>query len=191
MKKVALYMRVSTSSQSTALQERDLTIYCQQLNYTIYKQYVDHGISGTKESRPALNDLMNDARKRKFDAVIVWRFDRFARSTKHLILALEEFQQLNIGFISYSENINTDSIMGKAMFSIISSLAEFERNLIVERINAGLANAKAKGKKLGRPKKRSDHLIINLRKQGLSYRAIAKQLGISLGSVQQALKKNS
>ncbi len=114
----------------------------------IFKEYCDNGVSGRKDSRPALDRLISDARKRRFDAVLCWRFDRFARSTKHLITALEEFKHLGIDFVSYQENIDTSSPMGKAMFTIVSAIAELEAEIIRERVMAGLSNAKAKGIKL-------------------------------------------
>ena len=149
MKRVAIYTRVSTSEQSVDMQTSDLRHYCEQRGFEIYKEYSDQ-ISGTKDRRPGLDDLMADARKRKFDVVLVWRFDRFARSTKHLVTALEEFKHLGIDFISYQENIDTSSPLGKAIFTIISAISELERNIIVERVKAGLRNAKAHGKRLGK-----------------------------------------
>ena len=107
--RVAIYVRVSTAEQSVAMQQADLQAYTAQRGFTIYREYCDHGISGTKERRPALDELMADARKRKFDAVLVWRFDRFARSTKHLVTSLEEFQHLGIAFVSFHENVDTSS----------------------------------------------------------------------------------
>jgi len=117
--RVAIYCRVSTLDQSTDNQLFDLRRYVRERGWDIFKEYVDEGISGTKDSRPALNELMNDAKKRRFDMVLVWRFDRFARSTKHLILALEEFKNLGIDFVSYQENIDTSSPLGSAIFTII------------------------------------------------------------------------
>ena len=113
--KVAIYARVSTSNghQSPKMQLQALREYCEAREFKIYREYVDEGVSGAKDSRPALNELMDDARKRKFDTVLVWKFDRFARSTKHLISALEEFKNLGIDFISYSENIDTTSPLGR------------------------------------------------------------------------------
>jgi DNA invertase Pin-like site-specific DNA recombinase len=177
---VAIYCRVSTSDQSVEMQLADLRSYCMQRGFTIFREYSDHGISGTKERRPALDELMADARKRKFDAVLVWRFDRFARSTKHLVTSLEEFQHLGIAFLSFHENVDTTSSLGKAMFTIISAIAELERNIIVERIKGGLRRAKALGKKIGRPGLQMDtERIMSLKIQGLSIRAIAKEMGAS------------
>lgn len=187
--KTALYTRVSTTDQSVEMQRADMQAYCTQRGFTIYREYCDHGISGTKERRPALDTLMADARKRKFDAVLVWRFDRFARSTKHLITALEELRHLGIEFISYQENIDTSSPLGKAMFTIVAAVAELERNIIVERIKGGLRRANAMGKRIGRPGLQLDtEHIVSLKAQGLSIRAIAKQVGASPSYIHKALQ---
>ena len=149
--RVAIYARVSTSDQSTDPQLLDLRRYVSERGWTSFKEYTDNGISGTTDSRPALNELMNDARKRRFNGVLVWRFDRFARSTRHLILALEEFRNLGIDFVSYQENVDTSSPLGGAIFTIISAVAQLERDIIAERVKAGLRRARANGKQLGRP----------------------------------------
>jgi len=151
--KTAVYARVSTTDQKNDMQLSDLRCYCNQRGFEIYKEYSDKGSSGVKDRRPALDELMSDAKKRKFGAVVCWRFDRFARSTKHLITALEEFRHLGIDFISYQENIDTSSPLGKAMFTIVSAISELERNIIVERIRGGIRRAKEKGKTLDRPKR--------------------------------------
>ena len=188
-KRIAVYARVSTSDQSTESQLLDLRWYVRERGWTIYKEYVDEGISGTKDSRPALNELMNDAKKRRFDAVLVWRFDRFARSTKHLILALEEFKNLGIDFVSYQENIDTSSPLGSAIFTIISAVAQLERDIIAERVKAGLRRARVNGKTLGRPRVEVDPAQIQkMRSRGLSLRAIGKQIGISRTKVSEILK---
>ncbi len=187
--RVALYARVSTTDQSTDSQLLDLRRYVSERGCDIFKEYVDEGISGTKDSRPALNELMNDAKKRRFDVVLVWRFDRFARSTKHLILALEEFKNLRIDFVSYQENIDTSSPLGSAIFTIISAVAQLERDIIAERVKAGLRRAKENGKKLGRPKIEVDgEEIQRLRSEGLSIRAIAKEVSASRTTVGDLLK---
>jgi len=189
--RVALYARVSTTEQSTDSQLLDLKRYVSERGWNIFKEYVDEGISGTKDSRPALNDLMNDAKKRRFDVVLVWRFDRFARSTKHLILALEEFRNLGIDFVSYQENIDTSSPLGSAIFTIISAVAQLERDIIAERVKAGLRRAKENGKKLGRPKASVDTEKIHwLRSKGLSLRAIAKETGVSRTTVSDLLSSS-
>jgi len=192
--RVALYARVSTTDQSTDSQLLDLRKYVSDRGWQIYREFVDEGISGTKDSRPALDQLMDDARKRKFDVVLVWRFDRFARSTRHLINALEEFKNLGIDFVSFQENIDTSSPLGSAIFTIISAVAQLERDVIAERVKAGLRRAKESGRKLGRPRVAADaDKIAALRAQGRSWREIAEELGISKGTAQRtfySLPKN-
>ena len=178
--RVAIYARVSTLDQSTDSQLLDLRRYVRERGWHLYREYTDNGISGTKDSRPALNELMNDAKKRRFDSVLVWRFDRFARSTKHLILALEEFRNLGIDFVSFQENIDTSSPLGSAIFTIISAVAQLERDIIAERVKAGLRRAKENGKKLGRPRVKVDLVQVKaLHSQGYSTRAIAQELGLT------------
>ncbi len=186
--RVAVYARVSTTDQSTDSQLLDLRRYVRERGWTLFNEYCDNGVSGTTDSRPALNELMNAARKRKFDAVLVWRFDRFARSTKHLILALEEFKNLGIDFVSYQENIDTSSPLGSAIFTIISAVAQLERDIIAERVKAGLRRARERGKRIGRPKISVDEdEIRRLRAGGHSLREIAKQVGISHTKVAQII----
>jgi DNA invertase Pin-like site-specific DNA recombinase len=192
--KVAVYCRVSTSGkgQSTEMQIRDLRGYAESRGLDIYKEYCDNGISGRKDSRPELDALMNDARKKKFNMVLCWRFDRFARSTKHLVTALEEFRHLGIDFVSYSENIDTSSPIGKAMFTIASAFSELEANIARERIIAGLRNAKAKGKILGRPEKSVDvSMALELKQQGYTLRQIGKAMGISHTLVNKSISKSA
>jgi len=166
--RAAIYARVSTCEQSTESQLRDLRQYVAARGYTAV-EYVDTGFSGAKQNRPALDRLMDDARKRRFDCILVWRFDRFARSTKHLLLALEEFRGLGVQFISYQENIDTTSPLGQALFTIVSAVAQLERDLIRERVRAGLRNARAKGKVFGRPRAQVDaDRVAALRREGFS-----------------------
>ncbi len=175
------------SDSSTDSQLLDLRRYVRERGWNIFKEYVDEGISGTKDSRPALNELMNDAKKRRFDVVLVWRFDRFARSTKHLILALEDFRNLGIDFVSYQENIDTSSPLGSAIFTIISAVAQLERDIIAERVRAGLRRAVENGKKLGRPRVAVDVTrIAGLRAQGHSWTEVSRELGIGKGTAQRA-----
>src|SRR5713101_1485082 len=141
--RIGIYARVSTKDQSCELQLRDLRTYCAARGLDLVREYVDVGQSGAKDSRPELNILMGDARKRQFDAIVAWRFDRFARSTKHLLSALEEFRSLGIRFISYQENIDTSSALGQALFTIVSAVAQLERDLIRERVSAGIRNDNA------------------------------------------------
>ena len=182
---------MSTTDQSTESQLLDLRRYLRGRGWDIFREYVDEGISGTKDSRPALNELMNDAKKRRFDVVLVWRFDRFARSTKHLILALEEFKNLGIDFVSYQENIDTSSPLGSAIFTIISAVAQLERDIIAERVKAGLRRAKNSGKQLGRPRASIDLEKLNrLHSEGRSHRQIAAELGLSHATVGRMLRAN-
>jgi len=171
------------------MQLRDLRAYCAARGFTIIREYIDIGQSGAKDSRPQLNDLMADARKRKFDSILVWRFDRFARSTKHLLLALEEFRSLGIQFVSYQENIDTSSPLGQALFTIVSAVAQLERDLIRERVSAGIRNARACGKHVGRPRRIVNHdEILRLRSEGVSLRQIAAKLGVGYGTVRLRLR---
>ena len=150
-------------------------------------KYIDVGVSGAKDSRPELNRLMADAHKRRFDVVCVWRFDRFARSVSHLLRALETFKALGIDFVSYSEQMDTSTPAGKMVFTVLGAVAELERSLIVERVRAGLRNARAKGKTLGRPRVPADTAkIASLRASGTSWRSLTRQLGISAGTAKRA-----
>ena len=191
--KVALYTRVSTQDQSVDMQLSDLRRYCEQRGFEIYKEYCDQGISGTKDRRPALDELMADARKLKFNTLVVWRFDRFARSTKHLITALEEFRHLGIDFISYQENIDTSSPLGKAIFTIVSAIAELERSIIVARVKAGIRRAKENGKRLGRPKRLDLNLVElqKMRDQGLSLKKIGDRVNACPATIYHILARHT
>lgn len=186
--KAALYCRVSNGNgQSPEMQLRELRQYAARRGWEV-AEYVDQGISGTKEKRPQLDKLMADAHRRQFDAVVVWKFDRFARSVSHLIRALETFRALGIDFVSLSESVDTSTAMGKMVFTVLGAVAELERSLIVERVRAGLRNAKAKGKKLGRPRRRVDRAKVErLRAGGQSWNAISKLLKVSRGTITRAL----
>jgi DNA invertase Pin-like site-specific DNA recombinase len=186
--RVAIYARVSTKDQSCEMQLRDLREYCASRGFTHVREYVDVGESGARDSRPELNRLMDHARKRQIDAVLVWRFDRFARSTKHLLLALEEFRSKGIQFISYQKNMDTGSPLGQALFTIVAAVAQLERDLIRERVNAGIRNARAAGKQLGRPRRIVDSdAIARMRSEGSSIRQISRGLGIGYGTVRTRL----
>ena len=152
--------------------------------FNLVREYIDVGQSSASDSRPQLNIVMGYAIKRQVDAIIVWRFDRFARSTKHLLSALEEFRSLGIQFISYQENMDTSTSLGQALFTIVSAVAQLERDLIRERVSAGIRNAKANGKKLGRPARRiCNERIIELKAEGKSLRQIAASLRVGYGTV--------
>jgi DNA invertase Pin-like site-specific DNA recombinase len=187
--RTALYARVSTinNGQDSSMQTREIVEYCARRGWEIVGEYVDDGISGAKDSRPELNKLMADANRRRFDAVIVWRFDRFARSVSHLLRALEHFKALGIEFVSLSEQVDTSTPTGKMVFTVLGAVAELERCLIAERVKAGLRNARAKGKRLGRPRIVVDATrIAFLRAKGLSWREIVTETGTSKGSAQRA-----
>lgn len=188
--KVAIYARVSTTNhgQDASMQTRELRQFAEARGWTVAGEYIDVGVSGTKDSRPELNRLMADAHKRRFDVVCVWRFDRFARSVSHLLRALETFKALGIDFVSYSEQMDTSTPAGKMVFTVLAAVAELERSLIVERVRAGLRNARAKGKRLGRPRVAVDAArIARLKAQGRSIREIADELGYSRSLVHKTL----
>src|SRR5216683_1397647 len=173
--KVAIYARVSTANngQDPTMQTRELREYAERRGWTVAGKYVDVGISGTKEKRPELDRLMADAHRRRFDCVVVWKFDRFARSVSHLLRALETFKSQGIEFISYSEQMDTSTPTGKMIFTVLGAVAELERSLIIERVRAGVRNARAKGKRLGRPTVSVDRArIASLRSGGASWRNI-------------------
>src|SRR5215470_8332616 len=151
-------MRVSTKGhgQTTDTQALALREYAERRGFEIFQEYRDEGISGSKDSRPSLDQLMKDARSRKFEMVIVARFDRFARSVSHLLRALEEFSHLGVDFVSVSEAIDTSTPMGRMVFTVLGAVAELERNLIKERVHMGISRARKQGKALGRPKVQVD-----------------------------------
>ena len=186
--RAAIYARVSThNGQDPTVQTRELREYCQRRSWEITGEYVDVGVSGAKDSRPELNRLLADAHRRKFDALVVWKFDRFARSVSHLLRALETFQALGIEFVSLTEGVDTSTPTGKMIFTVSGAVAELERSLIQERVKAGLRNAKAKGKHVGRPKVTVDRSqIARLRAEGLSWRAIGRSLGVGEGTVRRS-----
>jgi DNA invertase Pin-like site-specific DNA recombinase len=188
--RVAIYARVSTVNhgQDVSMQTRELRQFAEARGWSVAGEYIDAGVSGAKDSRPELNQLMGDAHKRRFDVVCVWRFDRFARSVSHLLRALETFKALGIDFVSYSEQMDTSTPAGKMVFTVLGAVAELERSLIVERVRAGLRNARAKGKTLGRPRVSMDAAKVGrLREQGRSIREIADQLGVSRSLVHKTL----
>lgn len=181
--RVAIYARVSTVNhgQDAGLQTGEMRQFAEARGWQLADEYVDHGVSGSTDSRPELNRLMADAKRRKFDVVLVWKLDRFGRSLRHLVNALAEFESLGIAFVSLSDNLDLSTASGRLMFNIIGAMAEFERELIRERVKAGMKNAKAKGTRIGRPRISTDaSKIAALRSSGLSWRGIASELGISV-----------
>ena len=188
--RVAYYARVSTSHQNPELQEREIRSFVEAKDYYLINGFCDWGYSGSKVSRPELNKLMESARNGEFDILIVWKLDRLARSLSHLVSLITELKSLKIELISLRDNIDFTTSQGRLMFGIFASLAEFERELIRERVIAGLQNARANGKRLGREKdiNRDDNLIYELKSSGLSIRAIAKKLDLTPSKVQRSLK---
>jgi len=192
--RVAIYARVSTSDQNPEAQLIALRDFAARRGFVIHREYVDR-VSGeiTRRRRraPEFERLMADARCRHFDCVLVWKYDRFTRSLGALITALAEFNALGIDFISHTQSIDTTTAMGRLFFHVIGSFAEFEREIIVERVRAGLANARAKGKRLGRPvaDPSAGARIAALRRDGLSLRQIAAREGLSPSGVRKILKR--
>jgi DNA invertase Pin-like site-specific DNA recombinase len=188
LKTVALYARVSTSDQNCEVQLTDRRRYASQRFGRCY-EYVDVGVSGTQRRRPYLDAMVRDAHKRLFDVVLVWKFDRFARSLKHLVDSLDEFRALGIDFISFTEGIDTTTPSGQLLFHVVGAVAQFERDLIAERVRAGMAHARSMGKHIGRPRATVDHeKVAQLRTQGLSLRSIGRALHVPVSRVRRALK---
>jgi DNA invertase Pin-like site-specific DNA recombinase len=191
--RVALYARVSTNNgQHPEMQLSELRAFASRRGWEVTGEYVDEGISGARERRPALDRLWEDCRKRRVDAVVVYRYDRFARSLRQLVNALEEFRALGIEFVSLHEGVDTSTPNGRLVFGIFATIAEFERELIRSRVRSGLASAKAKGKKLGRPHVAVDATqVATLRAAGVSWQTISEQLGIGVGTACRALQSPS
>jgi DNA invertase Pin-like site-specific DNA recombinase len=187
--RAALYARVSTNNgqQDPEMQLRELREYASRRGWTIAAEYVEH-ISSAEERRPELEKLLAQCRKRKFDAIVVYRYDRFARSLPQLVNALYEFRALGIDFVSLHEGVDTSTPNGRLIFGIFASIAEFERELIRDRVRSGLAHARAKGKRLGRPRVYADgHKIAELRALGSSWAEVCTALNLSKGTAQRAL----
>jgi DNA invertase Pin-like site-specific DNA recombinase len=187
--RVAIYARVSTTNggQDPALQTRELHEYAERRGWQIVREYVDRGVSGSKDSRPALNELLADVHQRKCDVVLVWKLDRLGRSLRHLVNTLAELEARGVAFVSLRDNLDLSTPSGRLMFNVIGAMAEFERALIQERVRAGLRNARAKGKRLGRPKVAADaSQVADLRKAGCSWSEVCKQTGLSKGTAQRA-----
>ncbi len=187
-KRAAIYARVSTREQSPQMQLDALREFAARRELDVMEEFVDVGVSGTKDTRPELSRLMDAARKRKLDVILVYRFDRFARSVKHLVTALAEFQELGVEFVSYSENFDTSTPIGRAMFSIVGALVELERDLIVERSVEGQRRARARGARIGRPRREVNvERLAALRAEGKSIREIARAVGVSKSVVGELL----
>jgi len=187
--KTALYARVSTlNGQDPEMQLRELREYAARRGWQVTDEYTDHGVSGSRDSRPELNRLMADACQRRFDAILVWKVDRFGRSLRHLVNSLAELGALGVAFVSLRDNLDLSTPSGRLMFAVIGAMAEFERALIQERVRAGLGNARAKGKQLGRPQRIVNReSILQMKAEGLSIRQIAERIGIGYGTVRARL----
>jgi DNA invertase Pin-like site-specific DNA recombinase len=196
VKKVAIYARVSTSDQNTESQLMELRSYAQRRDYEIYREYVDH-VTGVVSKRRAgqgaeYKRLISDAKMRRFDIVLVWKFDRFARSLQALLEGLKLFEHLGIGFISATQEIDTTSATGILFFHIVGAFAEFERSMIVERVKAGIANARRKGVQLGRKRASStieEQRILDLHERGKSIAQISDEIGRSRSGVWLVLQR--
>ncbi len=187
MKRAALYMRVSSLDQHPETQLLDLRQMAAQRGYEIVNQYVDR-ISGAKARRPGLDELMRDARRGRFDVVLVWASDRIARSVKHFLEVLDELNRLNIEFVSFREQIDTGGPLGRAIVVIIGAIAELERTLIVERVRAGMRRAKLEGRHIGRrPLELNREAILQDRRRGQSLGQIAKAHRISRATVHRVI----
>jgi DNA invertase Pin-like site-specific DNA recombinase len=192
--KIAIYTRISTNNggQSVDMQVRDLELLAQQRGFEIVRRYCDEGVSGAKDSRPGLDEMLKDAKQGKFRALLIWKLDRLGRSLAHLVRLLEEFRACGVELISFSEGLDFSTTTGKLLYQVISAFAEFERDCIRERVKAGLRNARAKGRRLGRPQVTLDaSRIATLRTEGLSWPAIARKLGVGVGTAYRAHQKLS
>jgi DNA invertase Pin-like site-specific DNA recombinase len=190
MKRLALYLRVSTVDQHPETQLHDLRSLAAQRGFEIVQEYTDT-ISGAKAKRPGLDQLLSDARRGKFEVVMVWAFDRLARSVRHLLEVLDELNHLQIEFVSFRENIDTGGPLGRALIVIIGAIAELERNLIIERVRAGMRRAKLEGRRIGRPPLNVDrNALVRDRARGQSLKQLAKGYGISRASVIRVLQQN-
>jgi DNA invertase Pin-like site-specific DNA recombinase len=190
-KRAVLYMRVSSVDQHPESQLHDLRMMAAQRGYEIVREYTDK-ISGTRAKRPGLDQLMRDARHGQFDVLLVWAFDRLARSVKHFLEVLDELTRLNVEFISFRENVDTSGPLGRAMIVIIGAIAELERNLIIERVRSGMRRAKLEGRRLGRPPLNVDRdAVVRDRSRGQSLSEIAKTHRISKASVIRVLRSDA
>jgi DNA invertase Pin-like site-specific DNA recombinase len=188
-KSVAIYARVSTDRQSTESQLSTLREYIKKREWNLFKEYIDEGFTGSNTKRPAFNEMMADAKKRRFDVLLVYKLDRLSRSLKDLIITLDDLKSTGIDFVSYDNSLDTTTPTGRLIFHVVGSVAEFEREIIKERVKSGLENARRKGKRLGRPPVSSALVeeAKRLRSQGMPYRKIGLQLGIPESTVRANL----
>jgi DNA invertase Pin-like site-specific DNA recombinase len=191
--KVAIYARVSTANngQDPTMQTRELREYAERRGWTVAGEFVDSGVSGSRDRRPQLDALMDLARRRKVDVILTWKLDRWGRSLKHLVNSLSELEALGVAFVALRDNLDLSTPSGRLMFHVIGAMAEFERSLIQERVRAGLRNARAKGTRLGRPRVAVDgRRIATLRGQGLGWKKIAREMGYGVSTVLRAAQES-
>ncbi len=190
-RRVAIYARVSTATgQSVEMQLRDLREMVARRGFELIREYCDEGVSGSRESRPALDDLFREAHRGKFDAVLVWKLDRLGRSLAHLVRLLEELRKLRVELISFSEGLDFTTTTGKLLYQVVSAFAEFERDCIRERVMAGMRNARARGRPIGRPRVVVDALrVAEMREAGASWREIARELKVGATTARRALTR--
>jgi DNA invertase Pin-like site-specific DNA recombinase len=187
VQRAAIYCRCSTFDQNPEMQLDELRDFARRRGFHVSAEYVDQGVSGARERRPQLDLLMRDSQRRKFDVLLVWKLDRFARSLKHLVNALAEFEALGVAFVSLRDNLDLTTPAGRLMFQVIGAMSEFERALITERVRAGIANAQKRGVRFGRPKVYvSRDRVTALRSEGLSWRMIAKKMKLGVGTIYRA-----
>jgi len=190
-KTVAIYARVSTDRQSTESQSNALRDFIEKRSWKLFKEYIDTGFTGSNTKRPAFNEMLTDAKRRAFDVLLVYKLDRLSRSLKDLITTLDDLQSLGIDFVSYDNGLDTTTPTGRLLFHVVGAVAEFEQEIIRERVIAGLHNARSKGKKLGRPETPPgiwEHAK-ELKRQGLSIRRVGKEVGIHESTVRYKMKK--
>jgi DNA invertase Pin-like site-specific DNA recombinase len=190
---VALYARVSTlNGQNPDLQLAELREYAQRRGWHVFSEYVDLGVSGSRESRPELNRMLDDSHSRRFDAILCWKLDRLGRSLKHLVVTLEDLQAYGVAFISLRDNLDLSTPSGRLMFHVVAAMAEFERALIRERVTAGIHAARNRGQRIGRPRAYVNPAKVReLRDSNVPWRSIAKQLGIGTGTAVRALRASA
>ena len=190
MKRAAFYVRVSTIDQHPETQLRELREYAKNRGLTIAGEYVDHGFGGAKARRPALDRMLEDARRCRFDTLIVWSCDRLARSTKHFLQVLDELDSCGVQFVSLREAFDTSGALGRAFLGIVAVLGEMERALLIERVRSGMARARSEGRQIGRARLDVNReQVIQDRRSGMSLTQVAKRHNISRASVCRLMKE--
>lgn len=187
-KKAAMYLRCSTISQTTENQSIELHRFCDRQGWQVFKIYEDQAVSGAQHDRPSLNEMLSDAQRGKFDVVLVWKIDRLARSTAHLLEILNLLRASHVDFCASTQGIDTTTAHGRMLFTFLGAISEFERELITERVVAGIGRAKANGVQFGRPRVGFDvSKALELRKEGMSWGQLAKRTGISSATLRRAI----